>query len=248
VSLVDRRRHGVLFMIGVNRGWGRLPRWILGSVISPCRPRMTDLLAGTKSGIAGPLWLPGAILDSGPNTSLPGGRRVGHIFKGNSVGVVRTPDERQAQYDEPMTGSLAKALRITDDIAIEQRELTWRFSRASGPGGQGVNTTDSRVELSWNLEESAALSERLKDRVRMRLQGRLRKGAITVVASEQRSQRQNRQAALDRFSRLLASAVAAPPKRRRPNRPSRSAVERRLAAKRRRGQVKGNRRRPAIDD
>ena len=147
-----------------------------------------------------------------------------------------------------MSESHADALRITDGVVIEQREITWRFSRASGPGGQGVNTTDSRVELSWTLEESAALSERLKDRVRGRLGGRLRDGAITVVASEQRSQRQNRQAALRRFSRLLASALAPPPKRRRPSRPSRSAVERRLAAKRRRGQVKGHRQRPSFDD
>ena len=162
--------------------------------------------------------------------------------------VARFSEQGFPQYDWRMTGSFADALRITDDVVIEQRELTWRFSRASGPGGQGVNTTDSRVELSWNLDESAGLSERLKDRVRGRLRGRIRNGAITVVASEQRSQRQNRQAALNRFSRLLASALASPPKRRRPSRPSRSAVERRLAAKRRRGQVKGKRQRPAFDD
>lgn len=152
------------------------------------------------------------------------------------------------QYDSLMTGSLDNALRITEDFVIERSALTWRFSRASGPGGQGVNTTDSRVELSWNLEESEALSERLKNRARGRLGGRLHNGTITVVASEQRSQRQNRQAALRRFTRLLASAVAAPPKRRRPSRPSRSAVERRLAAKRRRGHVKGKRKRPTLDD
>lgn len=147
-----------------------------------------------------------------------------------------------------MAATLGHDLVVNDDVIIDQGEFSWRFSRSSGPGGQGVNTTDSRVELSWNLDDSVALSARLKERVRSRLHGRLRKGFIVVVASEQRSQRQNRQAALRRFSQLMESALAPPARARRRSRPSRSAVERRLAAKRRRGQVKGNRKRPALDD
>ncbi|WP_313557618.1 peptide chain release factor-like protein, partial [Miniimonas arenae] len=75
-------------------------------------------------------------------------------------------------------------LRVTAALTIPDGELRWRFSRASGPGGQGVNTTDSRVELSWDVAASTALSELQRERALERLAGRLVRGVLTVVASE----------------------------------------------------------------
>jgi ribosome-associated protein len=135
-------------------------------------------------------------------------------------------------------------LRITDELAIPRAELTWRFSRSSGPGGQSVNTTDSRVELRFDLAATSALPEPLKHRALDRLAGRLVDGVVAVVAAEHRSQLQNRRAAEDRLAALLASAIAPPPRTRRRTKPSRGAVERRLDAKRRRSQTKRDRRPP----
>lgn len=121
---------------------------------------------------------------------------------------------------------------------IQAEELSWRFSRSSGPGGQSVNTTDSRAEVSYNLAASDALGPALKERALRALAGRLVDGVITVSASEHRSQLRNRQAAASRLAALLVAATAPPPAARRPTRPSRAARERRLAAKQRRSQIK----------
>jgi ribosome-associated protein len=133
-------------------------------------------------------------------------------------------------------------VRVSDRLTIPAAELAWRFSRSSGPGGQGVNTTDSRVELSWDLLGSQMLPAALKERAVERLGSRLVQGVLTVTASEHRSQLRNREAAAARLSGLLASAIAAPPRVRRATRPSKGSVERRIAAKKRRGQTKRNRR------
>jgi ribosome-associated protein len=125
---------------------------------------------------------------------------------------------------------------------IPQEELSWRFSRSSGPGGQSVNTTDSRAELSYNLAASDALGPVLKERALGALSGRLVDGVITVTASEHRSQLRNRQAAASRLAALLTAATAPPPAARRPTRPSRAARERRLAEKQRRSELKRLRR------
>jgi ribosome-associated protein len=125
---------------------------------------------------------------------------------------------------------------------IPPDELSWRFSRSPGPGGQSVNTTESRVELSYDLEDSDALPPALKERALRALADRMTGGVITVTASEQRSQLRNREAAAVRMSALLTEATAPPPRPRRPTRPSRAARERRLADKQRRSQVKRLRR------
>ena len=127
-------------------------------------------------------------------------------------------------------------------MVIPAEELRWRFSRSSGPGGQGVNTADSRVRLSWDLAASKALPERLKSRALGRLAGRLVDGAVVVTASEFRSQRRNRDAARARLAALLRDAVAAPAPSRRATRPSASARRRRLEDKRHRSDVKQLRR------
>ncbi len=125
---------------------------------------------------------------------------------------------------------------------IPPEELTWRFSRSPGPGGQSVNTTDSRVELSYDLAGSDALPPALKQRALRALEGRMSGGVVTVTASENRSQLRNREAAAARLSALLTEATAPPPKPRRPTRPSRAARERRLADKQRRSEIKRLRR------
>ncbi|MBB2915100.1 ribosome-associated protein [Streptosporangium becharense] len=129
-------------------------------------------------------------------------------------------------------------LHISGSISIPETELGWRFSRSSGPGGQGVNTTDSRVELSFDLAASEALGPALKARALERLGPRLVNGVITIAASEFRSQLRNREAAGMRLAQLLREAIAPPPKRRRPTKPGRGAVERRIAAKKHRSELK----------
>ena len=133
------------------------------------------------------------------------------------------------------------------DITLPPEELSWRFSRSAGPGGQSVNTTDSRVELSFDLEGSAALPPVYRDRALRALAGRLADGVLTVAASESRSQLRNREAAAERMSTLLTQATAAPPRPRRPTKPSRGARERRLAAKKRTSERKRQRRDPGPD-
>jgi ribosome-associated protein len=131
---------------------------------------------------------------------------------------------------------------VNDWLVIPAAELHERFSRSSGPGGQSVNTTDSRVELSFDIEHSAALPDWARARAVERLAGRLTGGVLTVVASEQRSQHMNRQAARDRLAGLLRDAVAPPRRPRIPTRPGRAANERRLQAKRNRAATKRSRR------
>jgi ribosome-associated protein len=133
-------------------------------------------------------------------------------------------------------------LRVTRSVVVPERELQWRFSRSSGPGGRSVNTTDSRVELSLDLTTTTALGPVQRARVLERLGDRLTDGVLTVTASEQRSQLRNREAALERLADILAAALAPPPPRRRPTRARRGAVERRLEDKRRRGETKRLRR------
>ena len=131
---------------------------------------------------------------------------------------------------------------MNDWLLIPAAELHERFSRSSGPGGQSVNTTDSRAELSFDVEHSAALPEWARARAVERLAGRLADGVLTVAASEQRSQLMNRQAARTRLAGLLRDAIALPQRPRVPTRPGRAANERRLQAKRSRAAIKRTRR------
>ena len=133
-------------------------------------------------------------------------------------------------------------LRVNGWLVIPGSELRERFSRSSGPGGQSVNTADSRVELSFDVGRSVALPEWARDRIAERLAGRLAGGVLTVAASEQRSQLANRQGARARLASLLRDAVAPPQRPRVPTRPGRGANERRLEGKRQRSAVKRGRR------
>ncbi|WP_020669427.1 alternative ribosome rescue aminoacyl-tRNA hydrolase ArfB [Amycolatopsis nigrescens] len=132
-------------------------------------------------------------------------------------------------------------LAVTRRLVIPAGELAERFSRSSGPGGQGVNTTDSRVELSFDLARSPSVPDDLRARLLERLAGRLVDGVLTIAASEHRAQLANREAARVRLVRVLREAAAPPPPKRRATKPTRGSKERRLAAKKRRGDVKRGR-------
>ena len=126
-------------------------------------------------------------------------------------------------------------------ISLPESEMAWRFSRSSGAGGQHVNTTDTRVELTWSLTGTTALDAEQKAIAARRLRSRLVDGAITIVSSRFRSQHRNREAARVRLEELITQSVV-PPKPRRPTRRTKASVERRLDAKKRRGDVKKSRR------
>lgn len=132
-------------------------------------------------------------------------------------------------------------------LVIDASELVERFSRSSGPGGQGVNTTDSRVELAFDPATSASLTTSQRSRVVEVLGGALVNGRIVVVASEHRSQLRNRAAARERLAGLLRDALVPPPPARRPTRPTRGSQRRRLDEKKRRGELKSGRGRVSPD-
>lgn len=135
-------------------------------------------------------------------------------------------------------------LQVDAGLTIPESELSWRFSRSSGPGGQGVNTADSRVELVWDVAASAVLSPAQRDRLLDRLSGRIVDGALTIAASEHRAQLRNREAARARLAELVADALQPPAPPRRPTRPTRGSKQRRLEAKKRRTDLKRLRRPP----
>lgn len=124
---------------------------------------------------------------------------------------------------------------------IPERELSWKFSRSSGPGGQHVNTSDTRVELIWSLTDTIALTAEQKELAAGRLRHRLQNGTITVVSSQYRSQHRNREAARIRLEHLVAAAVT-PVKNRRSTRPTRGSVRRRIETKKQQSQKKQGRR------
>ena len=126
-------------------------------------------------------------------------------------------------------------------LTIPAAELVERFSRSSGPGGQSVNTADSRVELRFDVSRSAALTELQRARALIALSGRTVHGTVSITSSEHRSQLQNRVAARARLAALLAHALAPPPAARRATKPTRGSRERRLESKKRRAATKRGR-------
>ncbi|RBM17924.1 alternative ribosome rescue aminoacyl-tRNA hydrolase ArfB [Streptomyces sp. PT12] len=130
---------------------------------------------------------------------------------------------------------------IRGSVSLPESELRWRFSKSSGPGGQHVNTSDSQVEVLFDLGATRALPDVWKERALDRLAGRLHNGVLAVRASEHRSQWRNRETAARRLASLLAEASAPPPRARRPRGTPRRVTERRLADKRRRAEVKRGR-------
>ncbi len=143
----------------------------------------------------------------------------------------------------PTADDAAGDLQVTGSVVVPAGALGWRFSRSSGPGGQGVNTADSRVELSVAPLELPGLTDAQRQRLAGRLGDRLVDGVLTIAASEHRQQLRNRQAARERLAAVLRAALAPPPAARRLTKPTRGSQERRIQAKKQRGELKRSRRR-----
>lgn len=136
---------------------------------------------------------------------------------------------------------------ITPALTIPRAELQLRASRAGGPGGQHVNTSSTRIELLWDLTHSTVVTEEVRARLLAKLTARLdAEGMVRVVASDRRSQAQNRQAAEERLAALVRQALVVP-KKRRATRPTAASREQRLSEKRKRGERKRDRRRDFDD-
>jgi ribosome-associated protein len=142
---------------------------------------------------------------------------------------------------------LRPARGLPAGLLIPEAELVERFTRSSGPGGQSVNTTDSRVSLTWDVANSAVLSPQQRSRLLDRLANRIAGGELTITASEHRSQRQNRTAARLRLQHLVQQALEPPAPPRRATKPSRAARARRVESKRRHSELKALRRRPPLE-
>ncbi len=142
----------------------------------------------------------------------------------------------------PANDDASGDLAVTGSLVVPSAALSWRFSRSSGPGGQGVNTADSRVELSVAPLDLPGLTDAQRQRLAARLGDRLVDGVLTIAASEHRQQLRNRQAARERLAAVLRAALAPPPQSRRRTKPTRGSQERRIEAKKQRGQLKKQRR------
>ncbi len=142
----------------------------------------------------------------------------------------------------------AGTVELGPGVALPAAELDFQATRSGGPGGQHVNTSATRVEVSWDVASSPSIDEDVRARLLARLASRLHgDGVLRIVASDSRSQHRNRRAALERMREVVTEALR-PRKKRKPTRPSRAAIERRLAAKKRRAQTKRQRRPPRRDD
>ena len=140
-------------------------------------------------------------------------------------------------------------LHINSRLVIPAKELKWRFSKSSGPGGQSVNKTDSRVELVFDIKRSSVFGPFHKQRLLERLQNRCVNGCLNIVASEERSQYQNRQLAIARLANLLQEGLKPPPKARKATKPTRASQKRRVTDKKYRGALKQTRQsKPSTDD
>lgn len=139
-------------------------------------------------------------------------------------------------------------LEVAPGLTIPASELGWRFSRSSGPGGQHVNTSDSRVELFWSVTGSSSLSHDQRTMLLARLQRNLVGGVITVSSSEQRSQLRNRETALAKLAELVAAGLTPDAPKRRPTKPTKGSGRRHLAAKQQRSATKRQRQRPGAGD
>lgn len=132
-------------------------------------------------------------------------------------------------------------LRINTHLVIPANEISWRFSRSSGSGGQNVNKTDSRVEIVFNVSESITLTPYQKHLILLQNEVKLNNDCICIAVQDKRTQYQNRQLALSRLASTLRELLKPPPKRRRQTLPTRSSQKRRVDLKKKRGELKKSR-------
>ena len=134
-------------------------------------------------------------------------------------------------------------LIITSRLVIPSRELKWRFSRSSGPGGQKVNKTNTRVEIIFNIEESKVLNDYQKKVLTNKLKNKLVNNCICLAVQEERNQLLNRQIAIKRISSVIRNSLKNSSKIRKATKPSKASQNRRLDSKKKRGELKKNRQR-----
>ena len=139
-------------------------------------------------------------------------------------------------------------LTINSRLVIPANELKWRFSRASGPGGQGVNKTDSRVELLFDIKQSSVIGPFRKQRLLETLNRNCINGRLRIVVAEERSQYKNRQLALARLACILRQGMKPAPRLRKPTRPTSASKNHRIQAKKKRGILKQQRQRNSLID
>ena len=139
-------------------------------------------------------------------------------------------------------------LIVNPVLVIPSNELHWRFSRSSGSGGQNINKTDTRVNLSFNIEKSKALTSYQKHQITKQLSDQILNATITVITQEHRTQYKNRKLALMRLGRLLEKALEPPPKARKTTKPTKSSQRRRVNSKKKHGEKKQSRGRKTMID
>jgi len=139
-------------------------------------------------------------------------------------------------------------LTIYPDLVIPSKELKWRFSRSSGPGGQGVNTTDSKVELIFDIKNSSVFAPFLQQRLLKKLENQCKNGCINIFSEKERSQYQNRRVALLQLAGLLKEGLKPPQRKRVKSKPSYASQKRRITLKKRRSALKQKRQRNASED
>ncbi len=132
-------------------------------------------------------------------------------------------------------------LKITKTLVIPSKEIKWRFSRSSGPGGQNVNKTESRVEIIFNLENSKVLNDYQKEILKRNLKTKLVKNSLRLAVQEHRNQLLNRQLALMKFSSILKNALNKSFKLRKSTQPTKASQKKRVEVKKKRGELKKSR-------
>ena len=132
-------------------------------------------------------------------------------------------------------------LKITKTLVIPSKEIKWRFSRSSGPGGQNVNKIESRVEIIFNLEDSKVLNEYQKEILKRSLKNKLVNNSLRLAVQEHRNQLLNRQLALMKFSSIIKNALNKPFKLRKTTQPTKASQKKRVEVKKKRGELKKSR-------
>ena len=139
-------------------------------------------------------------------------------------------------------------LEITQELSIPINEIQWRFSRSSGPGGQNINKTESKVEIIFNIKKSKALNFSQKNLLLEKLKNKIVNGYISIKVQEKRSQLKNRELAIQRLISLLKEIIMKEEKIRKISRPTKSSQKRRVESKKKRGELKKNRNKKLEED
>ena len=137
-------------------------------------------------------------------------------------------------------------LQITKTLVIPSKEIKWRFSRSSGPGGQNVNKIESRVEIIFNLEDSKVLNDYQKKILKINLKNKLVKNTLCLAVQEHRNQLLNRQLALMKFSSIIKDGLNKPFKYRKSTKPTKASQKKRVEFKKKRGELKKSRQKEKI--